>query len=291
MDKQHDTIATRLIIILTKLNQGKKFTVDELVEEFNVTARTVQRDLNDRLSYLPIKKENGFYYLEEYYLGKLNFDDIKNFATLSGIKELYPNMQDNFITDMLSSKINQAYLIKGHNYEDLSSKTKEFKILESAILETYQVNFTYKDKQRLVSPYKLVNSKGIWYLAGVEDDTLKTFSFNKISKLLATTTKFAIDDEVSKTIKDDDNIWFTQNQIEVILEVDKSVSDYFIRRKILPNQKIIEDTQDKLIVSTKVSFDEEILKIVRYWIPNVKIISPTNLQEKLEATLKEYLNI
>lgn len=291
MDKQHDTIATRLIIILTKLNQGEKFTVDELVEEFNVTARTVQRDLNDRLSYLPIKKENGYYYLEEYYLGKLNFDDIKNFATLSGINELYPNMQDSFITDMLSSKINQAYLIKGHNYEDLSSKTKEFKILESAILGTNQVNFTYKDKQRLVSPYKLVNSKGIWYLAGVENDTLKTFSFNKISKLSATTTKFAIDDEVSKTIKDDDNVWFTQNQIEVILEVDKSVSDYFIRRKILPNQIIIEDTQDKLIVSTKVSFDEEILKIVRYWIPNVKIISPTNLQDKLEITLKEYLNL
>lgn len=291
MDKQHDTIATRLIIILTKLNQGEKFTVDELVEEFNVTARTVQRDLNDRLSYLPIKKENGYYYLEEYYLGKLNFDDIKNFATLSGINELYPNMQDSFITDMLSSKINQAYLIKGHNYEDLSSKTKEFKILESAILGTNQVNFTYKDKQRLVSPYKLVNSKGIWYLAGVEDDTLKTFSFNKISKLSSTTTKFTIDNEVTKIIKDNDNVWFTQNKIEVILEVDKSVSDYFIRRKILPNQIIIEDTQDKLIVSTKVSFDEEILKIVRYWIPNVKIISPTNLQEKLETTLKEYLNI
>ena len=291
MDKQHDTIATRLIIILTKLNQGEKFTVDELVDEFNVTARTVQRDLNDRLSYLPIKKVNGYYYLEEYYLGKLNFDDIKNFATLSGIKELYPNMQDNFITDMLSSKINQAYLIKGHNYEDLSNKTKEFKILESAILDTYKVNFIYKDKQRLVNPYKLVNSKGIWYLAGVEDDTLKTFSFNKISKLSSTVTKFSIDDENKKNIQDDDNVWFTQNQIEVTLEVDKSVSDYFIRRKILPNQIIIEDTQDKLIVSTKVSFEEEILKIVRYWIPNVKIISPTNLQEKLEATLKEYLNL
>ena len=100
--KQHDTIATRLAIILTKLNSGEKLSIDELIEEFGVTARTLQRDLNDRLSYLPIKKKNGYYYLEEYYLGKLNFDDIKNFATLSGIKELYPNMQDSFITDILS---------------------------------------------------------------------------------------------------------------------------------------------------------------------------------------------
>lgn len=291
MEKQHDTIATRLIIILTKLNQGEKFTVDELVEEFNVTARTVQRDLNDRLSYLPIKKENGYYFLEEYYLGKLNFDDIKNFATLSGIKELYPTMQDGFITDMLSNKINQAYLIKGHNYEDLSSKTNEFKILESSILDTTTVNFIYKDKQRLVRPYKLVNSKGIWYLAGVENDVLKTFSFNKISQLEKTSIKFELDDEISQNIQDDDNVWFTKNQIEVVLKVDKGVSDYFIRRKILPNQIIVEDTENALIVSTKVSFDEEILKIVRYWIPHVKIISPNNLQHKLESTLKEYLNL
>lgn len=291
MKKQHDTIATRLIIILTKLNQGERFSVDELVSEFNVTARTIQRDLNDRLSYLPIKKENGYYFLEEYYLGKLNFEDIKNFATLSGIKELYPNMKDDFIKDILSNKIDQAYLIKGPNYEDLTDKAKEFKIIESSILDTTELTFNYKDKTRLVKPYKLVNSKGIWYLSAVEKDTLKTFSFSKISKLSKTTTKFTLDDSIAKIIKDDDNVWFTKNQIEVILEVDKSVADYFIRRKILPNQVIIEKTASKLIVSTKVSFDEEILKIVRYWIPNVKIISPINLQEKLEATLKKYLNL
>ena len=291
MQKQHDTIATRLIIILTKLNQGERFTVDELVEEFNVTPRTIQRDLNNRLSYLPIKKEKGYYFLEEYYLGKLNFEDIKNFATLSGIKELYPNMQDSFITDILSKKVNQAYLIKGHNYEDLSGKTDDFKIVESSILNTTKITFNYKDKKRLVQPYKLVNSKGIWYLAGVEDDTLKTFSFSKIVQLLKTTTRFKIDADITKIIQNDDNVWFTKNQTEVILEVDKSVAEYFIRRKILPNQKIIEHKKDRLIVSTKVSFDEEILKIVRYWIPNVKIISPTNLQKKLETTLKRYLNI
>jgi len=90
--KNHDTIATRLSIILNKFNSGEKFSVDDLVDEFGVTRRTVQRDLNDRLSYLPIKKSGKYYSLEEYYLGKLNFDDIKNFAILSGIKELYPTL-------------------------------------------------------------------------------------------------------------------------------------------------------------------------------------------------------
>ena len=52
----HDTIATRLSLILTKLNNGERFTAQELSEEFNVNLRTIQRDLNERLSALPIKK-------------------------------------------------------------------------------------------------------------------------------------------------------------------------------------------------------------------------------------------
>ena len=46
VQKQHDTIGTRLIVIISKLNQGEKLKVSELVEEFNVTARTIQRDIN-----------------------------------------------------------------------------------------------------------------------------------------------------------------------------------------------------------------------------------------------------
>jgi predicted DNA-binding transcriptional regulator YafY len=58
--KKHDTIATRLSLILTKLNNGEKLDVDELVKEFNVTKRTIQRDLNERLSTIPLKKMEVF---------------------------------------------------------------------------------------------------------------------------------------------------------------------------------------------------------------------------------------
>ena len=288
--KTHDKIATRLAQILNKLNSGERLDVEELVEEFGVTKRTIQRDLNERLSYLPLKKENNLYYLEEYYLGKLNFDDMQNFAALSGVKELFPTLQENFIKDILDSTVSKAYLIKGHNYEDMSSKTKEFKLTENAILNHTLVEFTYKDKPRRVKPYKLINSKGIWYLAGVENDILKTFSFAKIKKLVTTEIEFDVDESVIDTIKDDDNIWFSSKQIEVVLQVESEVAGYFSRRGILPNQMIVKHLADGgLLVSTKVAFDEEILKLVRYWIPNVRIISPIYLQEKLEEGLQSYL--
>ena len=288
--KNHDKIATRLAQILNKFNSGEKLSVEDLVEEFGVTKRTVQRDLNERMSFLPIKKENGLYSLEEYYLGKLNFADMQNFAALSGIRELYPSLQEDFLKNILDSTISQAYMIKGHNYEDLSDKTEEFMHMELAIVTHFLVEFDYKDKHRVVKPYKMINSKGIWYLAGVEDSTLKTFSFKKISKLLPTTVEFEVDESISDTIQDEDNIWFSSKKIEVVLKVDKDVAGYFSRRDILPNQSIVKELADGgLLVSTKVAFDEEILKLVRYWIPNVEIVSPAYLQDKLEDGLRGYL--
>ena len=288
--KSHDKIATRLAQILNKFNSGERLSVDDLVEEFGVTKRTIQRDINERLSYLPIKKQNNLYYLEEYYLGKLNFKDMKNFATLSGIKELYPSLQEDFLKDILDSTISKAYVVKGHSYEDLSDKTDEFKLVESAILKHQQIKFKYKDKNRTIQPYKLINAKGIWYLAGVEKETLKTFSFKKISKLKLDDVTFEIDTNILETIKNDDNIWFSVKQIEVVLKIDEEVAGYFSRRDILPNQHIVKNLADGgLLVSTKVAFEEEILKLVRYWIPHATIVSPTYLQEKLENGLKEYL--
>lgn len=215
---------------------------------------------------------------------------MKNFAAISGIKELYPSLQEDFLKNVLDSTITHAYMVKGHNYEDLSDKTESFKLMEEAIINQLLVEFTYNDKPRVVKPYKLVNNKGIWYLAGVDGETLKTFSFKKIIELVSTDTKFELEDSVSEMILDEDNTWFGSKQIEVVLKVEKEVSGYFSRRDILPNQTIVKELADGgLLVSTKVSFEEEILKLVRYWIPNVEIVSPSYLQDKLEDGLKEYL--
>jgi len=60
--------------------------------------------------------------MESYALGKLSFKDIESFATLSGIKSLYPSLSNEFITDILNTKLNSAYLIKNQGYENISNK-------------------------------------------------------------------------------------------------------------------------------------------------------------------------
>jgi len=142
----------------------------------------------------------------------------------------------------------------------------------------------------VVNPYKLVNQDDIWYLVADEQGVLKNYSFTKISKLLKTEDSFEPNKEFLNIINKNQANWFSQNSVIVILEIDSIASEYFLRRELLPNQTILKQTKEKLILKTKVSYDEEILKVVRYWIPHIKIIEPEYLQEKLLNELQLYLN-
>jgi len=284
--KQHDKLASRLSIILMKLNDGESLKTDELAKEFNVTNRTIQKDFQ-RLSFLPLKKEKGRYSLESFYLGKLSFKDIKNFATLCGLQGLYPNLDNEFLKMLLDSKVSEVYEIKGHHYEDISKKQTEFKFIEKSIKESKSFFAVYKEKNRVIQPYKLLNSRGIWYLAGVEDDKLKTFTFSKLC-CLKENKPFIKDKKIIEKIENEEDIFFGDKK-EVILHIDKEIKSYFKRRQLVPYQEIIKETDDGLLVSSKIHIDEQILKIVRYWLPHIKIISPNELQNRLIEQIRKYL--
>ena len=288
--KNYDSIAQRLTLILTKFNNGECFTVNELATEFNVSLRTIQRDLNDRLSYLPIEKHKDFYSLAAYALGKLNFDDIKNFACLSGVKALYPNLSDQFITDLLNDKINQAYLIKHLGFENLSTKNEYFKQLSLAIIKKQVLNLHYNDKLRTVKPYKLVNNNNIWYLVADENQQLKHYSLSKIKQLKLLDEQFNLNQDFIKIINDNKLKWFSQASIKVKLAIKQEVANYFLRRSLLANQQIIDQDDQQLIISTEVAFEQELLGTVQYWLPHISILEPQYLQENLEKMLKNYLS-
>lgn len=289
--KEHDKLAIRLAQILIKLNSGEKVTVKSLSEEFCVSRKTIQTDLNARFSYLPIETKGYTYFLPEYALGKFNSKDIKDFADFSGIRELYPSLNDNLIIDILNTKVNQALSIRGQSYEDLREKQPLFDELGSAIVLSQEVRFHYKDTIRVVQPYKLINTNGIWYLAAVEENILKKFGFNKISNFRITSETFTRDKEIEQRVEDTQSNWFGEKEIEVTLDVDGSVSEYFLRRELLPHQKILERSKERLIVSTTIAYDEELLRIVRYWMPHITILSPATLQDKLESSLQHYLKL
>ncbi len=291
----HDTLVYRLAQMLVKLNQGEKLDPVALAEEFGVNLRTIQRDLNERFAYLPLQKTNGNYHLDATFLGKLSTKDIERFASLAGVRGLFLSLSDEFLRDIFDSRVQEALLIKGHHYENLAGKEQAFRVLEKAIVARQNVAFDYLKPEgsksyASVSPYKLLNLKGIWYLAALDGDKLKTFCFAKIENLKLLDVTFAWSKEIHSKLATEDGIWFTESQNEVVLKVSADVAGYFKRRKLIANQVIEKELTDGgLLISAKVGHPNQVLPIIRYWIPHIRIISPDSWQQDLEQGIREYL--
>ena len=87
-------------------------------------------------------------------------------------------------------------------------------------------------------------------------------------------------------------IWFGQEKQEVILTVHADVALHFQQRQLLPEQQVIKKLDDGgLLLSSRITHITQILPLVRYWIPHLKIVNPEGLQDEMEKDLKEYLNI
>ncbi|WP_237560238.1 WYL domain-containing protein [Ferriphaselus sp. R-1] len=282
-------------MMLVKLNQGEKLDLHDLADEFGVNVRTVQRDINERFAYLPIQRSGTKYHLDPAYLGKLTTRDIERFAGLAGVRGLFPSLSDEFMRDIFDARIQSALLVKGHSYESLAGKEQLFRELEQAIIARRHIAFDYSKadgikRYQAIAPFKLMNHKGIWYLAARDGDKLKTYSFAKIAALRLTDTHFEPAPSIDQRLAEEDGIWMGEEKKEIVLKISREVASYFKRRKLIANQVIEKELEDGgLILSAKVGHVNQVLPIVRYWIPNIRIISPEGLQEELERELKAYV--
>lgn len=293
-DSIHERLADRLANILTKLNMGYRLSIKELAYEFGVSTRTISRDFDRLNTYLPLLQddENKRYYLESNYLGKIAPKDIRNFAQLSGISHLYPSLDMSFLRELLDSRAQQVYSAKGYSFEDASQFKELFKIVGKAIQEHRQIGFVYKGEPRLVQPYRLIHHHGSWYLAAVRKDQLRTYRISHIQLTHSPHefSQFVPDLNIVKLVEDDESIWFGQDKQEIILSIDSQVAFYFKQRSILPEQQIVKELGDGgLLVSSKINHDMQLLPLIRYWIPHIKIVNPDRLQDEVEKELREYL--
>ena len=215
-------------------------------------------------------------------------------ARLAGVAGLFPSLSVEFLRDIFDARVEPALLVKGHHYEDLRGKERAFKDIERAIVACRRVRFAYPgnsgSKTYEVDPHKLVNLKGVWYLAARHEGRLKTFSFSKLDLPVVTDVVFEPDPKLLEQLQTDDGIWTSDKPIEVVLTVDAQAAPYFRRRKLIANQVIDKELADGgLIVSAKVGHANQVLPIVRYWIPHLKIIAPVELSTQFNRALRDFL--
>ncbi|EAL5597616.1 transcriptional regulator, partial [Campylobacter coli] len=150
------------------------------------------------------------------------------------------------------------------------------------------LNFNYKEKSREVKPYKLLNYQGIWYLIADEKDKLKHFTFSKIKNIRKNDEIFTPKEEFLDQILNDKNIWLDDSK-EAIVKLDKKAKEHFFRKNILNNFELIDEDEQSYTLKVYFSYDDELLNVVKQWIPYMKIEKPFELKEKLDSILKDYL--
>lgn len=279
---EHDTLAKRLGLILTRLNTGERLTLADLSMEFNVTQRTLQRDFNERLNYLPIERDGSTYFIDVKYLGRQDKQDVKPILEMLGLSSIFPSFDALSFTRLNDNQV-APFLFRELKIEDVSSYEETFKSLTLAIQNNQIIRFCYKQKTyRDVSPYRLVNDRGWWYLAAIHNETLKSYKVAQVSKVDVASQHFKRHKEVDDHVIDGSMIWLTDSPIEVVLRIDTSISSHFRNTNILPEQKLLKILDDdSLLVTSTITNQKQIIPILKYWLPDIEILSPVELKQSL----------
>lgn len=296
----YDKALFRLTQIIAKLYQGAKLSNKELAEEFGVSTKTIQRDFSKLVVLFPIYQEKKLWQLESSFEFEENLsieDDMTLKLLLQTSKSFDKSFQNRAcqllsrINDNISSPIYTKIAL-----EDISSKLLEVNLIEEAINSSHQISFTYskgaKEFRITSSPYKIVNFDSFWYLVAKRDDRyLRKYYLQYISNISIENITFRKSKNVEKLIFNAINIWFNDEaNIDIELLVDKSIIEYFQRKSISPTQEIKGyDKDGNMIVSLKITHKEEIIPIVKYWLPKVKVLIPKEINEEIKEEIAQFI--
>lgn len=286
-----EKLAQRLSHILARLHQGDTLDKHQLAQDFEVDVRTIERDLGKRLCGIVERGSDGQWQLAHSARSSIPAKHLHGYARLSGTEHLFPDNSLRYLLEQLHTPERQRTTrVQSIAHEDLHLHTQVFSRIQSAIESKHSCRFEYKGKYRQVQPYKLIYKNGVWYLAAEEDEKLKNFSVSLIKDLLVDeSTQFHSKPAYEEYIDAKEDIWFTEGSTEVLLRVAPEVSHYFIRRPLLPHQQQRPDSDGSLLVTTRINHTLQLLPVVRYWLPHVRIVKPQAWQEELLAGLRQAL--
>ncbi|MDP5274899.1 helix-turn-helix transcriptional regulator [Chengkuizengella axinellae] len=283
---------SRMFSILLYLLKKNKVSAEELAHEFEVSKRTIYRDM-DALSAIGVPiisylgKNGGFTLIDNYKLEKFTFSEEEKEFLLEGLtlkNELFDQQQ----ISILQTKIE---LLKGEKEEHKSSITvssstlhretieketkAKIKKIRSIIDDGYKMNIAYvslsgSNSNRIIQPLKLNFLNGSWYLEAHCEfkKALRLFKLTRIRNI-------EVIHNTTRTDYSEDNDYSTKqsSKLESIqLLFSKSelgkLYDFFTEDEIT-------DLDDG---SLKVTFDydtsKNLLPFLLMFGRNVKILSP-----------------
>lgn len=302
MMQDSDKILSRLIGILKKLSNNEKPRVKELASYFNVTQRTIQRDLYQRLLYFPIEKNNhsqlqfinGFA-LEQSVLD--NDEMLFTYLTLSKIKDENPHFEEK-VHKILRKLIKPQHktteeFSSQHTYHDVNDEI--INRVEDAILHNKVLLLQCKDKSLTFNPYKLIKNKDHMIMMGEDckDKKVKSIPLHKIKNVHIQKKKFTIKKSLDETLNNVHSSFFATHQVkEFEAIINEEVASHFLNAKTLPHQEILKVYEDgSLSVKFITENVDDVESIIKHWMPYIKITKPKIYHERIISKMKDYIEI
>ncbi|GAB5561460.1 MAG: transcriptional regulator [Synoicihabitans sp.] len=215
----------RMMRLHDRLRDGLPVNCTRFAEEFSVSRKTIQRDIDhmrDRLG-LPIdydRAEHSYFYTAEVEaFPTVQMSEGDAFALFVAERALEPlrgtplfdRLQSTF--EKLTSNLKGAVDLTSEDQQSVSfaqfgegrTNAAAFDRLQKARNEQREVTFAYKKpgakraETRRVRPYHLTHRDNLWYLVGhdlVRED-IRTFALPRMEQVEMTKTKFELPDDFS----------------------------------------------------------------------------------------------
>lgn len=173
----------RLIGILSILLQREKITSSELAERFEVSQRTIIRDIEAiNAAGIPVAaakgKGGGFYIMEGYKIDSrlLSYEDMRSiFAGLKGLDSIsgnnrYKQLMDRlYVRDKCEGEAADDIIIDLGGW-DKAAVSEKIELIREAISGGEKISFSYfspsGESKREIEPYHLIYQWAGWYVWG-----------------------------------------------------------------------------------------------------------------------------
>ena len=293
----------------------------KLAKEFEVTVRTVMRDLDfmrDRLN-LPIEfdsQRNGFYYTEKVeQFPQLPFSEAEIFALLVAHKAVAQYRGTPFeqpltlafkrLTGQLdsSAKYSLNNLDEALSFRPFAPEDNEldtFEVITRALKDRRVLKFQYRNldadkaQTRLVHPYHLCCVDNHWYLFAfdVKRQAMRTFALPRLKLPELTTERFTIPKKfnLSEYLKGSFSVFKGEDDYEVVVDFDSWGADLIRGRKWHASQEITELPKRQLRLRLRLNSIHEAERWVLSWGSHATVVRPQTLANRLQGIGRTLIN-
>lgn len=296
---------SRLFRIIYYLLDKGKSTAPELAEKFEVSVRTIYRDI-DIISSMGIPiyatqgKGGGIMLLDNFVLDKTLLSTREKKQILMALQGMIATEQNN--ADELLRKLGSLFQSKNTNWieVDFSNWVKNnpgqdiFNLIKSAIFSRNVISFQYfgsnrESTQRRVEPLRLVFKSKDWYLYGfcLMRNDYRFFKLTRIKDMEIQPDVYTRELPSTYSVGKLMNI---ENTIAVKLKFDKRMAfrvyDEFAN-------EVTEDEQGNLYVQTNLPSNDALYSYLFSFADYVELLEPEiirgRVKEKLAAMQKKYV--